>query len=427
MDKTIRPIERLCGEVSLPGDKSISHRVVFIGSISRGKTTGKNFLRAEDCLNTVSAFKAMGIDIEADKKRVTIMGKGLNGLEKPEEELYLGNSGTTMRILPGILAGQDFEAILTGDESLSKRPMDRIIAPLQKMGVGICSKSIEGFPPLVIKGGKVTPLDCSINVASAQVKSCVLFAGLYADGVTSVTEPFLSRDHTERMLASCGAKISRKGFTVSIEGKPSLRGMEFFVPGDISSAAFLIAGAAILEGSDITIKEVGLNPTRLGFLNALLGMGADIRVHNRKETVEPYGDIRLRYARLKSVVVEKKDVPLLIDEIPVLAVVASTVEGRTVIKGCSELRVKETDRIFALTENLRRIGAEIRTEGEDIIIEGKRGRFNNAILKSYTDHRTAMSMAIASLYADGDCRIEDVDCVNTSFPEFFEMLDHLKK
>ena len=427
MDKIIKPIDRLRGEIELPGDKSISHRVVFIGGISRGNTRAKNFLNAEDSLRTVSAFRDMGIDIKIKDKNITIAGKGLKGLGKPDKELDLGNSGTTMRILPGILAGQAFEATLTGDESLSKRPMTRIIEPLRKMGVDIHSKNENAFLPLVIKGGKVLPVKYATRVASAQVKSSILFAGLYANGITYVTEPSLSRDHTERMLEFCGAKISKEHLTTSVEGMHELYGKEFFIPGDISGAAFFIAGACMLEGSDITIRNTGLNPTRMGFLNAIKKMGADVNIEKKIEKVpEPYGDIRVRYGRLKSIIVEEKDLPLLIDEVPVLAVLASRARGKTVIKGIRELRVKETDRIFSMTENLKRMGADIKTENENLIIEGREKRFEKASWDTFKDHRTAMSAAVAALYADGDCRIKDIECINTSFPEFFHILDYLK-
>lgn len=425
MDRIIKPINRLRGEIALPGDKSISHRAVFIGALARGETCAVNFLRAEDCLRTVSAFREMGIEIEIRGKKIKITGKGPRGLRKPARELYLGNSGTTMRILPGILAGQDFETILTGDESLSKRPMKRIIEPLRKMSVKISSKNANGFPPLVIHGGKVEAIQYSTKVASAQVKSSVLFAALYADGITSVTEPFLSRDHTERMLEFFGAKISQGHCTTSLKGGPKLCGGKFFIPGDISSAAFFIAGACMLEGSDLVIRKVGLNPTRLGFISTLVKMGAKITVSGKKDVFEPYGDIRVKSGPLESAVVEKKDVSLLIDEVPILAVLASRAEGVTVIKGITELRVKETDRIFSITENLKRLGADVKAEGEDLIIKGRRKRLSKSKLNSFKDHRTAMAMAIASLCADGDCKITDADSVNTSFPDFFDILNSL--
>ncbi len=427
MNRTIEPIECLRGEIALPGDKSISHRVVFVGSISAGKTSGKNFLEAEDSMRSVSAFRDMGIDIEVKSKNVTVISSGPNALKKPAGDLYLGNSGTTMRILPGILAGQDFEATLTGDESLSKRPMDRVIEPLEKMGVDIKSKNRNGFPPLAVKGGKVSPIRYATKVASAQVKSCILFAGLYAKGITAVTEPFASRDHTERMLKFCGAKISKKGLTVSVEGGRRLCGKEFFIPGDISSAAFFIAGACILEGSNLTIRDVGLNPTRLGFLNALLKMGADIKIDKKTEAAEPYGDIRVRYAPLKATVIEERDLPLLIDEVPILSVVASQASGKTVIKGVAELKVKETDRVSSILTNLGRMGADIKSEKNNIVVNGPKRRLRKARLESCGDHRTAMSATIAALASAGDCVIENADCVNISFPEFFELLSCLKK
>ena len=287
MNKIIKPIERLRGEIDFPGDKSVSHRVVFIGGISRGKTTGRNFLKAEDTLRTISAFSDMGIDIEIENKNITISGKGLKGLKGPAKGLYLGNSGTTMRILPGILAGQDFKVTLSGDESLSKRPMQRIVEPLRKMGVDISSKGAGGFPPLVIKGGVVKPVEYTTPVASAQLKSCVLFAGLYARGTTCVREPFMSRDHTERMLEFFGAKISRNNLSVSVHGLTELRGREFFIPGDISSAAFFIGGACILEGSLIDMRNVGLNPTRKG-CNAGETVIVPINFFNDEEP-PPYG------------------------------------------------------------------------------------------------------------------------------------------
>ena len=413
------------GEVSLPGDKSISHRAVLIGGISAGKTKARNFLEAGDSMHTVSAFREMGIDVKIEKKAVLVSGGGLYGLSRPARKLYLGNSGTTMRLLPGILAGQKFEATLTGDPSLSGRPMKRITEPLREMGVDI-SAGPGGVPPLVIRGGRVNPVKYSTKVASAQVKSCVLLAGLYADGVTSVTEPFASRDHTERMLAFFGAKISKNNGTVSVEGKAELKGCEFFVPGDISSAAFFIAGAALLTGSNLTLREVGLNPTRMGFIEALLRMGGNVAITARKGALEPYGDVNVKFAPLKSVVIEKSEVPYLIDEIPILSVLAARADGTTVIKGVSELRVKETDRIFSITENLKRMGVEIRSENENLVISGNKKRFEKAVLDSFKDHRTAMAMAIATLFSKGECAVRDTECIGTSFPEFFAMLESLQ-
>jgi len=427
MDKIIKPVECLRGEIVLPGDKSISHRAVFIGGISEGRTLAKNFLKAEDSERSVSAFREMGVKVEIENKNITVFGSGLKGLKKPGGELYLGNSGTTMRILPGILAGQDFEATLTGDESLSKRPMGRIMEPLKGMGVNIKSKDKNDFPPLTIRGGGVKSIRYTTTVASAQVKSCILFAGLYAHGTTAVTEPFASRDHTERMLELFGAKIAKKGTTVSIEGGCRLCGRELYIPGDISSAAFFIMGACILEGSDLTVRGVGLNHTRLGFLNTLRKMGADIEINKKIDAAEPYGDIRVRYAPLKAAVVEEGNIPFLIDEIPALFIAASQAEGKTVIKGVGELRVKETDRVDSMLDNLGRMGIDTECEKNNVAVNGRKHRLRKARLQSYGDHRTAMSAAIAALASDGECVIENADCVNISFPDFFEILDYLKR
>ena len=427
MDKTIKPIESIRGEIEVPGDKSISHRAVFLGGISRGKTEAHNFLEAEDCLHSVSAFRAMGIEISLKEKTIIINGAGLRGLKKPEKALYLGNSGTTMRILPGILAGQNFEATLTGDESLNKRPMARIVEPLSKMGVSISSRDARGLPPLVVKGGPVKPVEYDTKAASAQVKSCVLFAGLYPAGETVLREACQSRDHTERMLEFFGAQIKKEKLFTKVNGNQELNGRDFFIPGDISSAAFFMVAACMLEGSDITIREVGLNPTRMGLADVLESMGADIQIKRAKKAIEPYGDIRIRFAPLKGTTVEKEKIPLLIDEIPVLAVLAASAEGETCIKGAGELRVKETDRIFSISENLKRLGAEITSRGENLIIKGSGRRFRKSRLESFADHRTAMAMSVAALLADGECTIKNIDCVNTSFPGFFDMLGYLKK
>jgi len=423
----IKPVDRLKGEIEVPGDKSISHRVVFIGGIARGETKGKNFLKADDCLRTVSALRDMGVDIEIKGNNISVYGRGLDGLKKPGGPLYLGNSGTTMRILPGILAGQEFEARLTGDESLSRRPMERIIEPLSKMGVSVRSAGPGNTPPLTVKGGSVRPLEYATGIASAQVKSSLLFAGLYANGTTSVTEPAHSRDHTERMLKFAGSKISIRGFTVSVEGRTELLAEKFFIPGDISSAAFIIAGALLLEGSDVTVRNVGLNPTRTGFLGVLERMGARVKIVNRKEAVEPYGDIEVKSSRLRAITVKKDEIPLMIDEIPVLAVLAARAEGETVIKGVSELKVKETDRVRSATENLMAAGADIKSDGEDLVIRGARKRFGKSGFRSFGDHRSAMSAAVTALYADGDCEIDRTDCVRTSFPGFFGLLKALEK
>lgn len=427
MERRLAPIDMVRGEIELPGDKSISHRVVFIGGIAEGRTEGKNFLEADDCIRTISSFRAMGIDIKVYNKCITVNGKGLFGLCKPSCELFLGNSGTTMRLLPGILSGQDFEATLTGDESLSKRPMDRIIEPLKLMGVNIRSKYGNNMPPLIIKGGKVKPISYRTKIASAQVKSCILFAGLYAEGSTGITEPYQSRDHTERLLRYFGAELSGAGLTNVIRGRGKLYGRKLFIPGDISSAAFFIGACCILPGSELIARDVGINPTRMGFINILRRMGADISIREKEDVVEPFGDVVVRYKPLKGVNISKEELPLLIDEVPILCIVAGTAKGKTVISGVSELRIKESDRVYSIIENLQRAGVKISSSGDKIIIVGKKGRFKKTEFDSFNDHRIAMSMAISALNSDGDCTVKDADCVDISFPGFFEILDYIKR
>ncbi|MFH1790625.1 MAG: 3-phosphoshikimate 1-carboxyvinyltransferase [Candidatus Omnitrophota bacterium] len=429
MNISVKAAERIEGTIEIPGDKSISHRAVMLGSISGGVTEAKNFLEGGDCLSTVNAFREMGVDIEVKGKNLRISGPGLKGLSRPQKDLYLGNSGTTMRLISGILAGQDFEARLTGDESLSKRPMERIMAPLRQMGADIASEAGNGSAPLRIRGRQLRPISYDLPVASAQVKSCILLAGLYADGKTSVTEPLQSRDHTERMLEYFGARISRSGLTTSVisgSNMPALTGRPIRVPGDISSAAFFMALAALLKGSRVVMKSVGINPTRRKIIDILKRMGADISLSTEEKYFEPVCDIRVNGGRLKGTTVLPGEIPQVIDEIPVLSVCAALAEGKTVIRGIRELRVKETDRVFSIVDNLARLGADVRSDNENLYISGRPGRFANAQLRSFGDHRTAMSMAVAACLSDGTCTIEDVDCVNTSFPNFFGLLETVK-
>ena len=427
MDIKIKPIDRAVGKIDVPGDKSISHRAVMIGAIANGKTIANNFLKGEDCLHTVEAFKKMGVGIKTDGKKIEVSGAGLKGLKKPQGDLYLGNSGTTMRLISGILAGQDFEVTLTGDESLSKRPMKRVMEPLREMGATIDSVKGDGCAPLKIKGGHLKPIEYKTKVASAQVKSCILLAGLYAKGRTHVEEPFQSRDHTERMLEFFGADIKKQGTRCSVNSPGTLAGKKLFIPGDISSGAFFMVLAALLDGSEVTISSLGMNPTRRGVVDVLKRMGADISISNLKEELEPICDLKVRASRLKCVTIRKEEIPLLIDEIPILAVAAAQAEGRTEISGVEELRVKETDRVFSIVDNLTKMGVDITSDSSGIKILGKRKRFLPAVLKSYGDHRTAMSMAVAACVSTGECRIEDIDCVNTSFPHFFDILNFLKR
>ena len=428
MDWKIKPAKNgLRGELTVPPDKSVSHRAIMFGAISAGRCRVDNFLFSADCMSTLEAFRAMGTEIDIDGSAVVVKGKGLKGLLRPSEgKLYLGNSGTTMRIISGILAGQPFSTCLTGDESLSRRPMGRVTVPLREMGASISTANGDR-PPISIEpaGGELKPIDYVMPIASAQVKSCILSAGLYADGVTSVTEPFQSRDHTERMLEYFSADIKKNGRTTRISGLKELEPKDIRIPGDISSAAFFIVAALIVPGSDLILKGVGLNPTRVGILNVLERMGGRIDVLNREDTVEPVGDIRIRSSELRGAVITEEEIPLLIDEVPILVVASLMAEGVTEIRGVSELKVKETDRIKSMEDDLLRLGREI-SENEGVLkIEGGPGNFRSASLDSFGDHRIAMSMAVAALAADKECIINDVGCADTSYPGFIADLERV--
>jgi 3-phosphoshikimate 1-carboxyvinyltransferase len=420
--KKIKPAKRIEGKIVLPGDKSISHRAVMIGSIAEGVTAVENFLNAEDCIATTDAFKKMGVNIRLNGKVLVVKGAGLKGLKKPLSKLYLGNSGTTMRLLLGILAGQNFEATLSGDESLSNRPMKRVTMPLRQMGADIQGKDDANFAPLAIHGGRLRPIDYVSPIASAQVKSSILLAGLYAEGITTFTEPFKSRDHTERMLTLFNADISIDNLKVLIKRTERLSGTDISVPGDISSGAFFIVAALLIRNSEIILSNVGFNKTRTGIIDILKRMGARIEARNMRENWEPICDLVVSSSELKAATVEKSEIPRSIDELPVLMTAAIFAKGRTVIKGAAELRVKETDRINSMLYNLNKMGAKVACEGDDIVIEGTCA-FHGAELSSFGDHRTAMAASIAALCSSsGDSVIDDVSCINTSFPEFFNIL-----
>lgn len=420
----ISPIKKLAGEISLKGDKSISHRAVIIGSIAEEKTRIKNFLEGEDCLYTLKAFRRLGVNIDSSAGEIVIEGRGLNGLTRPSGEIYLGNSGTSMRLISGVLAGQDFESTLAGDESLSRRPMDRIIEPLRMMGADIKGRE-DKFAPLAIKGGALRSIAYATRVASAQVKSAIMLAGLYADGITEITEPTKSRDHTERMLSFFGAKMVMDHTKIQIYGRPRLRGSDIVIPGDVSSAAFLITAALFLKGSDLIIKDLLFNRTRMGLVCVLKDMGGSIELENRRfNGYEELCDFVVKPSKLKGVVITEDRIPFLIDEVPILLVAAVFSEGETLIKGAGELRVKETDRINSMVTALRKMGADITAEKDDIKVIGT-GRLKGAKMDSYGDHRTAMSLIIAGLCAEGESEIADIDCINTSFPDFFANLEKL--
>lgn len=418
-------VNSLKGEVSIPGDKSISHRAVMFGSLAEGTTEVTNFLQGADCLSTISCFRKLGIEIENTSQRILIHGKGLHGLTEPSDTLDTGNSGTTTRLISGILAGQRFTTILNGDASIQTRPMKRIITPLSIMGADITSLKGNDCAPLRICGGQLHGIAYKSPVASAQVKSCVLLAGLYADAPTSVTEPVLSRNHTELMLAGFGAHVASSGTTATIEPEPDLNGMKIEVPGDISSAAYFLAAGLMIPNSEILIKNVGINPTRDGILRVAKEMGGDITILNEKTSGgEPTCDLLVRSSSLKGVTIGGKIIPTLIDEIPMIAVMACFAEGITTIKDAQELKVKESNRIDTVVTNLKAMGAHIEATDDGMIIEGGYP-LHGAVIDSHLDHRIAMSFAIGALGADGETRIEGAECVKISYPEFYQALEKL--
>jgi 3-phosphoshikimate 1-carboxyvinyltransferase len=432
------------GKFSPTPDKSISHRAVIFASLSKGESIVRNFLRAEDTISTMNAMKMLGIEIQENlippfpplpkggkggfSGELVINGNGIYGLKEPFNVIDCGNSGTTIRMLSGILSGNPFFSVLTGDESLRTRPMGRVITPLRQMGAEIIARGENKYPPIAIKGGKLRPIKYASPVASAQVKSAILLAGLYADGETEIIEPAKSRDHTERMLPAFGAEIKVDGLRVRIKGGTELKGTEVYVPGDFSSAAFFIIGALLIKGSDITIKGVGINPTRTGLINILNKMGAEIEISNvRNLSGEPVADIHCKGgADLKAINITKEKIPALIDEFPILCVAATQAVGITTIRGAEELRLKESDRIKSMATELRKMGAEIEEFEDGLSIMGK-GRLEGAVIESYRDHRIAMSMSIAALIADGTTTINGISTVNISFPGFFEILRRLTK
>lgn len=396
----------------------------MIGAISKGVTSVKGLLDCDDCNYTIGAFRDMGIEINRKGALTIINGKGLKGLSKPAGPINAGNSGTTVRLLTGILAGQDFESVLESDEALSKRPMGRVTDPISRMGADI-ETAPGGHPPIKIKPARLKAVDYRMPIPSAQVKSAILLAGLYPGGTTSIEEKFISRDHTERMLKYFGARLNIEGRRVSITGGAEIDGRSLEIPADVSSASFFIAGAILLKGSKIKIRGVGINPTRAGILDVLPKMGARINITNRRDHFEPVGDIEVSSGRTHGIVIGEDTIPSLIDELPVIFVLASLSEGRTVIKGADELKVKETDRIISMKGNLEKMGARIDISGSDITIEGVDALKPGALLKSFGDHRTCMSMVIAALTAGGKNSIDDISCVGKSFPEFFETLNRL--
>ncbi|MDD2676107.1 MAG: 3-phosphoshikimate 1-carboxyvinyltransferase [Methylacidiphilaceae bacterium] len=425
---SIVPAMRLAGEIVVPGDKSISHRAVMLASLAHGPTVVTGFLPSEDCLCTLRAIQALGVDIEVRDPTTLSIENRLHRLSPAREALDCGNSGTMMRLISGVLAGQSFCSRLVGDASLSKRPMGRIIEPLERMGAHIRAEGEKGTPPLTLEPAELRGIEYELPVASAQVKSCLLLAGLHAQGVTGILEPSPTRDHTERLLAHFGVHPLREGRLILIHGGLTLEGRDLFIPGDFSSAAFWIAGTAAIPGSEIRIRSVGLNPTRTGLVNVLLRMGAQIEesVEESRGDGEPKGSLLIRGGKLRGTKIEKAEIPNLIDELPVLAAIAALAEGETHILGAAELRVKECDRIRCMVENLRRFGVPVDELPDGMIVDGGH-LIRAARVSSFGDHRVAMACSILALRADGRSRIDDVGCVETSYPGFFQHLEKLSQ
>lgn len=420
----VEPVGPLKGELTLPGDKSITHRAVILGSLADGTSEITGALRSHDCRDTAKAFGTMGVTIqELDNDRLQIRGGGLHGLKEPQEVLDVGNSGTTMRLLAGVLAAQPFFSVLTGDRYLCTRPMARVTLPLRSMGATILGREGGNLPPLAIKGTHPRAIDYVSPIASAQVKSAILFAGLFADGQTTVAEPSLSRDHTERMFEAVGIPIHRNGLRLQVDGIKEISPFQMAIPGDFSAAAFFLVGALIIPGSELTLREVGVNPTRTGLLDALQSMGAVIEVSRRRiVSGEPVADLHVRSQALHGTEVTGALIPRMLDEIPIFAVAAALAAGPTTIRNAAELRVKEVDRLAALVQELRRFGVKIDQQPDGLTIQG-----NSSLLgcdcDSWGDHRMAMALAVAGLAAEGSTTISDPSCVSSSFPDFWERLN----
>lgn len=425
--KQIHPVENgLNGEITIPGDKSISHRAVMFGAIANGTTTIEGFLSGEDCLSTIVCFQKLGVKIEQDEDKVTVYGKGWEGLKEPKEILDVGNSGTTTRLMLGILATRPFHSVIIGDESIAKRPMARVTNPLREMGSSIDGRDHGNYTPLSIRGGKTKGIDFQLKVASAQVKSAILLAGLQSEGTTSVTEPYLSRDHTERMLKAFGVKVVRNGLTTTVAGGQQLVAQHIVVPGDISSAAFFLVAGAIVPNSRIVLKNVGMNPTRTGIIDVLQQMGADLTIFNeRMQNDEPVADLIISTSTLKGITIGGAMIPRLIDEIPVIAVLATQAKGTTIIKNAEELKVKETNRIDTVVSELKKLGANIEPTDDGMIIHGKTS-LKGGIVDSFGDHRIGMAMAIAGLICESEVTIQNSQAIAVSYPNFFEHLEMLQ-
>ena len=426
MNVTIKPSRRISGRLRLPGDKSISHRVAMLGAIAEGVTRISNFATSQDCHSTLACLRSLGVSINAEANhRVTIQGRGLSGLQPSTRTLDAENSGSTIRMLSGILAGQRFTTRISGDESLQRRPMKRIMTPLTEMGARI-EATQEDYPPLTIHGGALRPIRYELPIASAQVKSAILLAGLYAEGETTVVEPILTRNHTELALRGFGGEVHTAENTASIRGRKKLCGIEITVPGDVSSAAFFVGAATLVSGSDLFLTDVGLNSGRRGILDLLVEMGASIEISgNRLHGGEPVADLRVRPAALRGGKIGGPQIPQVIDEVPILSVLATQSEEGMEIRDARELRVKESDRIRSVVENLRAMGARVEEFQDGLAIPGRQ-RLHGAAVKTFGDHRIAMAFAVAGLVADGETVIEGAECAGVSFPNFFSVLEELR-
>ncbi len=422
----ISPVKACVKSVNVQGDKSLSHRSVIIGSLARGVTKVTNFLEAEDTLNTIKVYKAMGVKIEKKAGIYYIHGRGLFSLRQPQKTLYVGNSGTNIRLSLGVLAAQNFTSTITGDGQIVMRPMKRVLEPLEKMGAKF--ESNDGKAPVVVHGGSLKGIKYKMPMASAQVKSAIILAGLHANSETIIHEPMQSRDHTERMLKYFGAGISIKKNMIKIKPGRILKAKPVFVPGDISSAAYFIIAGLMAKDSKITVKNIGLNPTRVGLIEVMKLMGGKIKITNLKnKNGEPVGDIVASFSKLKGITIKGAMIPKLIDEIPVIAVAAAFAKGKTVIKDAEELKFKETDRIETVIKNLKRIGVKAEGTPDGMIIEGNGGKpFKYADIDSFGDHRIAMAFSVAALVSENGLLIKDIECVNTSFPSFFSIIDGLR-
>ena len=419
----IQPCGPLHGEITVPGDKSISHRAVMLGALANGTTHITGFLMGEDCLSTIDCFRKMGVSIDVSDKEVVVEGVGLHGLTAPECELYTGNSGTTTRLLSGILAGQSFTSTMNGDATIQRRPMGRVMKPLREMGASIEGKD-DNFCPLTMHPSELHGIEYRLPVASAQLKSAILLAGLYAEGQTTVIEPAPSRDHTERMFRALGVEIETNGNVITLNPPEDLHAVDIAVPSDISSAAYFLVAGAIVPGSELTIKNVGVNPTRTGIIDVLRDMGTDITESNFREEAEPVCDLTVRYSRLHGTEIGGAIIPRLIDELPVIAVAAAFAEGETVIRDAQELKVKESNRIASMVAELSKAGVDVEETDDGMIVRGGE-KPHGASFETYKDHRIAMSLAILGLAAEGASRIDEPEVVAISYPDFFGTIEKL--